>query len=178
MIIDILQHTPVWVWILLAAVVGLGLLQTRDRAMSRARVTILPIVFILLSLSGVFRGAGSSLVAPLAWAAGFGAVLAFGRNALAVRGASWSPQSARLQVPGSWLPVALIVSLFMLKYGMAVAQALEPRLLQQTTLQVACNALYGAFSAIFWSRSRSLLRLIPREAAPEEGGDERVRGTN
>ncbi len=53
MILGILEHTPVWVWGVFVAILLLGLQQTRTRDVSIARATILPVVMILLSLSGV-----------------------------------------------------------------------------------------------------------------------------
>jgi len=38
----ILQHTPGWVWGLLALLVVIGLAQTRSREMSPARISTLP----------------------------------------------------------------------------------------------------------------------------------------
>ena len=46
MFIAILQHTPVWVWGLLAVLVTLGLSQTRSRELSLTRVTVLPLVLL------------------------------------------------------------------------------------------------------------------------------------
>jgi hypothetical protein len=163
MIIDILRGTPVWVWLILSAIIYLGWTQTRSRTVNRARLAILPFVFIALSLSGVFRSATGSAWAAAAWALGFTAIIAFVSTHLAVRGATWSPQTQRLNVPGSWWPMALIVGLFTTKYAVAVALALHPELATALPLLIICNLLYGAAAAVFWSRSRSLLRLIPRE---------------
>ena len=73
MIIEILQHTPLWVWFLFALLVGLGLLQMRDREISRARALILPLIFIAWSLSGVLRAPGHPALCAAAWASGFAA---------------------------------------------------------------------------------------------------------
>src|SRR5439155_15157054 len=53
MLLQIVQHTPVWVWGLLAGLVALGVSQARDREVSLARITILPLVMLALSFSGV-----------------------------------------------------------------------------------------------------------------------------
>ena len=51
MIRGILEHTPVWVWIVFAGIVLLGLQQVRTRDVSIARATILPVVMIYVILS-------------------------------------------------------------------------------------------------------------------------------
>jgi hypothetical protein len=165
MIVRILEHTPVWVWLILAALVALGLLQTRARTISRARAYTLPLIFIALSLSGIVRGAGSFPIALGAWAGGAMAAWLLLRQAVAVRHASWLPATASFHVPGSWLPLTLIVGLFLLKYAVGVAQALHPQLGTDTGFQGMTNGIYGVFAGLFWARSWSLRALV-RAAAP------------
>jgi len=164
MFIAIVQHTPVWVWGLLAVLVALGLSQTRDRQVSLVRVTVLPLVMIALSVSGVFSAFGHSPAALGGWAAGVGAALAFGRRLVAVRGAAWSQQTAMLHVPGSWVPLALIVALFALKYFVGVSLALHHELAADTGFAGAISLAYGGFSGLFLLRGLSLRRLAKRPA--------------
>ena len=164
MFIAIVQHTPVWVWGLLAALIALGLSQARDREMSLARVTILPLVMIALSLSGVFSAFGHSLVALGGWAAGVGATLVFGRQFTRAHGAAWSLQTATLHVPGSWLPLGLIVTLFALKYFAGVSLALHPEFAVDTRFAGLISLAYGGFSGLFLARGLSLRRLAKRPA--------------
>ena len=56
MILSILEHTPLWVWVTFCAVITLGMLQIRTRDVSTARATVLPVVMVALSLSGVLSG--------------------------------------------------------------------------------------------------------------------------
>lgn len=164
MFIAIVQHTPVWVWGLLAVLVALGLSQTRDRQVSLARVTVLPLVMIALSVSGVLSAFGQSPVALGGWAAGVGAVLAFGRQFIAVRGAAWSQQTGKLHVPGSWVPLALIVALFALKYFVGVSLALHHALAADTGFAASISVAYGGFSGVFLARGLWLRQLAKRPA--------------
>jgi len=66
--LQIIQHTPVWVWGLLVALVAFGLSQARDRAVSLVRMTILPLVLLALSFSGVISTFAHATIAILAWA--------------------------------------------------------------------------------------------------------------
>jgi len=164
MFIAIVQHTPVWVWGLLTVLIALGLSQARDREMSLMRVTILPLVMIALSLSGVFSAFGHLPVALGGWAAGVGAALAFGRQFIVARGAAWSSQTATLHVPGSWLPLALIVGLFAIKYFAGVSLALHPELAHDTAFAGLISLAYGSFSGLFLARGLSLRNLAKRPA--------------
>ena len=162
--IAIVQHTPAWVWGLLAALVALGLWQTRALEMSLTRVTVLPLVLTALSLGGVISAFGHLPIASVAWAAGVAAALALARGAVTVRGASWSAGRGVLRVPGSWLPLVLIVSLFALKYGAGVSLSLAPTLASDRAFAGLCSLGYGTFSGLFLARALSLRSLATRPA--------------
>jgi hypothetical protein len=157
MIIDILQHTPVWVWVVLAAVLCLGFLQVRDREVSRSRAVTLPCLFILLSLSAVLRSPSSSALPLAGWVLGFALAWSLGFPLVAVRGAQWLAESARIHVPGSWVPLTLMGGLFLLKYGVGIAMSVDPTVHAHVAFLVVTNVAYGGFAGAFWARSRSLL---------------------
>jgi hypothetical protein len=163
MFIGILQHTPVWVWVALTVLVALGLWQTRDREMTLLRITVLPLVLIALSLSGVLNAFGHFPIALGGWAAGVGAAQIFGRQFVAVRGARWSAETGLLHVPGSWLPLALIVGLFCVKYFAGASLALHPALAVDTNFAGLCSLAYGSFSGLFLARALSLRSLATRK---------------
>jgi len=161
MIIDILTHTPLWVWGILAALVVLGLKQTRDRQLSPVRLTVLPLIFIGLSLSGLLRIAAGLPLAIGTWACGFACVALLLRQALAVPRARWSAATQTVHVPGSWLPLVLIVGLFLMKYGVGVTLAIHPEQGVDPMFNGACEFVYGLFAGLFWFRSRSLRAVVP-----------------
>jgi len=160
MILDILEHTPVWVWIVFGALVLLGLQQSRTRDVSIARATILPVVMIVLSLSGVVGAFGPVPFALAAWAAGVGLSLTLAGKAVAVRGASRSTQPGHLRIPGSFVPVMLIMAVFITKYSAGVALAINPSLAANTAVADTLSLVYGVFSGLFWSRAQSLRALV------------------
>ncbi len=164
MIIDILTHTPTWVWVIFASVGALGFAQTRDRDVSRMRVTLLPLVFVALSFTGVLRSSVGAGAALAAWALGFGVLVVFGRRALAVRGVRCSSDGRRLHVPGSWAPLGLILGLFVLRYGMGVLGAIRPDIAENVAIALGAQSIYGLFAGCFWVRSASLRSL----AAPQD----------
>jgi hypothetical protein len=161
MVLDILSHTPAWVWALLVALLALGFAQTRARELSLGRVTVLPAILATLSLLGAASGFGLSPVALGAWVAGFFLAYRYAGALVRVRGASWSAQSARLHVPGSWVPLFLIVGLFLLKYAVGVTLAMRHTLALDPLFAGACSLAYGAFAGLFWRRAQSL-RVLAR----------------
>ena len=73
MTLELIHHTPFWVWAVLAKLVAIGLWQTRVRQIGRVRVTLLPLVMIGLSFGGVLSSFGVLAIAVGGWAAGVGA---------------------------------------------------------------------------------------------------------
>ena len=162
MLIQIVRHTPPWVWGLLAALVALGLSQTLPRQMSTRRVTVLPIVLLALSLAGVATTFSHQALPVLAWAAGVAIAVAAGRSVVNARGARWDATTARLHVPGSWLPLVLIMGLFLTKYAVGVALAMHSSLASELGFDVAVGLAYGVFSGLFIARAAALWQLARR----------------
>jgi hypothetical protein len=160
MILSILEHTPVWVWALFCALLALGIAQTRTRQVSTARATILPILMIALSLSGVLSAFSLVALACLTWVVGFFVSLGLAGEVMAVRGASWSPQERHFRVPGSFVPLTLILGLFVTKYVAGVVLAVNPSLAANIRAVVVLSLVYGSFAGLFWARARSLRSLI------------------
>ena len=159
MSLDIIRHTPLWVWAVLAKLIVLGLWQTRARRIGRGRVTLLPLVMIGLSLGGVLSSFGVEGVAIGGWAAGVGAALAFGRHAMVAQGASWSQRGGLLHVPGSWLPLGLMLALFAVKYFAGASLALHAWLATDAVFAGACSFGFGGFSGLLLARSLALRKL-------------------
>jgi len=167
MSIAILQHTPAWVWAAFVVLIAYGLSQTRPREMGLLRVTILPLVMIALSLSGVFRSFGHQPLALGGWATGVAAALSLARNLVEARGARWLPASGTILVPGSWLPLALIVGLFAVKYVAGAGLAVQPALAADPLFASLCGLGYGSFGGLFLARGWGLRRLADRSPAPQ-----------
>jgi hypothetical protein len=160
MILSILEHTPVWVWVLFCALIALGIAQTRTREVSTARATILPFIMIILSVSGVLSAFSQVALVCVTWVVGFFVSLRLAREVMAVRGASWLPEARNFRVPGSFVPLTLILGLFVTKYVVGVVLAINPELAANIRVAIALSLVYGAFAGLFWARARSLRSLI------------------
>lgn len=162
MLIHILQGTPVWVWGLLALLVAIGVSQSVPRRVSARRALIVPTLMVAFSLFGVATTFGAQPLALGAWAAGIALAIVFGLDAVAPRGARWVRDAARFDLPGSWLPLGLILGLFCIKYGVGVSLALTPALASDAKFEVGIALAYGAFSGLFAARAIALRRLAVR----------------
>jgi len=67
MFASILSNTPTWVFAVFAALIAIGLMQTRPRTVSRRRLIVLPVVVAGYSLYGVAMASGGSPLALAAW---------------------------------------------------------------------------------------------------------------
>lgn len=166
MIIEILSRTPVWVWGLLAALLALGLSQTRQRHVAPWRLLLLPLALLGLGLSSMLPGFVALPASAALWllALGAGVLLSIGRPART--GTRWLPVEQRLQLPGSWVPMLLIVIIFSLRYAANVGMAINPSWRGAPELLLPLALLYGGLSGLFLGRALALLRLtrVPRLA--------------
>jgi hypothetical protein len=79
-------------------------------------------------------------------------------------GTGYDPAQRTFALPGSWIPLALIVGIFLTKYVVGVDLAMQPSLAQDGSYAVPVAAIYGAFSGIFAGRAARLWRLAVRRS--------------
>ncbi|MDB5945965.1 MAG: hypothetical protein JWQ33_991 [Ramlibacter sp.] len=164
----VIAHTPAWVWGLLAALLALGLSQVRGRTVGLRRVTFMPLAMTGLSLWGAVSAFGSSpqiVAVLLAWAAAAAVTLAFIASMPAPAGTGYDATSRSFTMPGSWVPLALIVGIFLTKYVAGVDLAMQPSLARDGQYTLVVATIYGAFSGIFAGRAARLWRLALRPSA-------------
>ncbi len=162
MLLQIIQHTPPWVFILFAGLLWHGLAQLRPRQASLTRITLLPIAMLGLAVWGVVSAFGQTpagAAALLAWALG-GTVAGLWVYALQVPADTrFEPVQQRFHLPGSSLPLAVTMGIFCTKYVVGASLAMQPALAQNGLFALAVSSLYGLFSGIFAARAARLWRL-------------------
>ncbi len=168
MVLQILIHTPRWVWALLAALLALGLWQRRERRVRRGQLLALPGAMLGLSLWSMAPGFVAQPVAAVLWLAAFAAATALGRRLPRPAAARWLADEARLFLPGSWVPLVLIVTIFSLRYAAGVGQGLHPEWRGMASVQWPLALVFGALTGTFLGRALGLMQLtqptIPRHA--------------
>ncbi len=162
MLNQILSNTPRWVWVLLLALLGLGLSQAVTRSASLKRITILPLVLVGLSLSGTLSAFGADPQWLLAWLAAAALTVALLARRAPAPGTRYDAAARRFSLPGSWVPLSLILGLFSIKYFVGVATAMQPSLAHDPAFAASFSALYGAFSGVFVARAAGLWKLALR----------------
>jgi hypothetical protein len=68
-------------------------------------------------------------------------------------GAYWSAATGNCHVPGSWVPLALMMAMFFARYALAVSQAMAPVLVHAAGFRTAASFGLGLLSGIFLART-------------------------
>ncbi|PRC92548.1 DUF6622 family protein [Solimicrobium silvestre] len=149
---QLLQMIPTWVFFLFFTLLYLGYAQSKTREVSMARLTILPFAMVILSLYSVWTAFGSSLAFG-AWIIGAGAALAVNSKLQHGRGVTRHTISGHVVVPGSWLPLGLMMSIFVTKFIVAFMIASHAMLANTPAFPVIASFCFGVFSGTFFARS-------------------------
>jgi len=162
----ILSHTPAAVWAVLAVLVLLGLRQTRTQRVSAARVGIVPALVGAASLASAlhgFAGAGQ-LLTGACWAAGAASGLVCNR-ALDLPRRVRANADGSFTLGGSIAPLLLFVGVFMVRYVVNVALAIQPSLACDHAAAAAAAIAYGLPAGLLAARSRKIWATRGRRAA-------------
>jgi len=168
MILDILHHTPAWVFLIFVALVALGARRVRANRIGVRQLLILPATMTGFSLFGLTQSFGIGLVPLAAWSLVFSAMLAFAAIWPTNPAVQYSPATRSIHIPGSWLPLALMMTIFLLRYAVAVVLAMHPALHGNAPFVACIAALYGLSSGSFGARAVLTWRgaFAARPAAP------------
>lgn len=160
MLMHILSSTPKWVFVLFAVLVWLGLAQMLPRRVSLGRATLLPLAMTVLSLYGVISAFGESPLSLLAWMAGAAVALAISLPLMNSSKIQYEASSRRFLLPGSAVPLALFMGIFVTKYAVGMSIGMQPDLAHNSSFALTVSTLYGCFSGIFLARAANLWRVV------------------
>jgi hypothetical protein len=168
-LLQIILHTPKWVFAAFVLLLWLGCKQLMSGSVSLAKVTVMPIAMTGLSLAGVISAFGDSPGALLGWAVAAAALILVVLQQALPASTCYDRSAREFQVAGSAVPLVLMMGIFFTKYVVGVALAMHPELRQQASFAVAIPMLYGAFSGIFAARAVRLWKLAIRTDAVAVG---------
>lgn len=164
MLTQILLHTPTWVFGLFALLLALGVSQLSTRRASLARVSIVPLAMLGLSFSGVRSGFAAQPEVLIGWLAALGAGAAWLLSRPLPASTTYDPAARQFTLPGSALPLVLMMSIFCTKYAVGVAMAVSPSLAHHSGAAWAISLVYGALSGLFLGRAARLWKLAAKPA--------------
>jgi hypothetical protein len=152
-VIQILRGTPIWVYLLFFGLIALGYLQSKPRNLAPAMVAILPVALSVFSLTRVLAAFGPAPLGLFAWTAGTAAALLLNRARKQPAGARWSAATGTFHVPGSWVPLALMMAVFFARYALAVSLVIAPELVHSAGFTAAASFGFGLLSGMFIGRA-------------------------
>ena len=159
MLTQILMNTPIWVWGLLAGLIFLGYSQSRDRVVGLQRTMLMPVVMVALSVLGTVSAFGASPTVLGVWLVTAALVASFIMLRPVPASTRFDSASKQYAIPGSWLPMLIILAIFLTKYAVGVSLAMRPSLAHDDVFPLVIGVLYGLFSGFFAGRALRLWHL-------------------
>ena len=156
---QILSHTPVWVFALFFVLLVFGLMQTRTRTVRRIPALLLPAGMIALSLAGIQSSFGLAPLPVASWAIALAIAVIVGHALFRDDRVRYDASASTYFVPGSWVPLAVIMAIFFAKYVYAVMKALDAAVISTAPFAVGLSAVYGVLSGYFAARALNLIRV-------------------
>jgi hypothetical protein len=155
-LIMIVTRTPAWVWLILAGLIALGLLQARDHVVPRARVIVQPVALGALSLWAVAGAFGLHAMVEGPWLAGVLLGLAVTRVFHLPRRVQALPDG-RFAIGGSLIPLAMLMAVFFMRYAVNVSIAIAPALKTDAGFAAVVALLYGVPAGLIAGRALRIL---------------------
>jgi|KBSSwiStaDraftv2_1062776.scaffolds.fasta_scaffold1320954_2 hypothetical protein len=126
-ILVVLSRTPLWVWPLIATVLGFGVWNLWTREIAVRRLVAFPLIMLGLSLSNAIGTAAPPTLAAGMWlaAAAFGAAAGWAMTGPPL---ALDPARRRITIAGSALPLLVTIAIILLRYGFGYAYGRYPEL--------------------------------------------------
>ena len=154
-ILDILTHTPLWVWAIFALVLFLGFTRTRDRVVSLWRLLLMPAVLVVLSLSGLM-GAGFAALPAIVVGFAIGGVAGW---LLERDGATRRVEKGRLWLRGEWMSLIQVLVILVFRYVTSVTAIIDPQLAAEPTWHLVTAFISATLGALFIGRTAARMRV-------------------
>ena len=162
---QIISHTPTWVFVIFFVLLALGLMQSKEREVKVFTVFILPIAMLAFSIFGVYSAVDISLLTVGLWGLGLLATLFIGIKLAYPKLVCFSSQNNQLTIPGSWVPLILMMAIFMTKFFVGFAMARDLPIIDEIIFMALLSLLYGVFSGIFLSRGFVMFKAVKHQAS-------------
>jgi hypothetical protein len=158
LIVQILSNTPAWVFALFVVLLVFGLMQARTRTVRKIPALLLPAGMIALSLAGIHSSFGLGPVPLASWVTALAIATLAGYALFRDKRVRYDATAGAFFIPGSWMPLAVIMAIFFAKYVYAVMHALNASVIAAPLFVVALSAVYGLLSGYFAARALTLIK--------------------
>lgn len=149
-ILDIILGTPYWVWIVFTYLLWVGIQATKPSTVPLWRMSIIPLIFLVWSLSSIYSRCIACTQLIGFWGAAFTIGVLVGRYLMSRL--DFRIDAAMIHLPGSSSTLILSMFFFILKYGLGVMYALNPIMRSDFMVQGFDVMISGLISGIFIGR--------------------------
>jgi hypothetical protein len=160
-----LSQIPLWPFAILALLVALGIWQRRTREVTPAAPAVVAAAFLAYSLYGVVSSFGVSAHPLLAWVVGLVLALTGGWPVFAPRGLMPAADARRVVVPGSWLPLVLMLCIFAAKFVVGFVAGARLDVGHSAWFAPTVGLVLGVLSGAFVVRALVVLRFARRSTS-------------
>jgi len=157
--IQILQHTPTWVFGVFLLLLALGSRQLLPSRAGLRRLTIVAAAMVGWSGYGAINAFGDTPAAWGMWLVAAATMVTWTLQRPVPAGVRFDRERMAFALPGSAVPLALMMGIFFTKFAVGVQLALHPDLVHRAGFAVAASMIFGAFAGLFLGRTLRLWRL-------------------
>jgi len=112
-----------------------------------------------LSLAGIISSFGLTTIPLAAWGAALTMATVVGYTFFRDTRIHSNATDGTFFIPGSWVPLVVMMAIFFTKYLYAVMNAFNPEIFSTPIFIGTLSAVYGLFSGYFSSRTVNLIKL-------------------
>ena len=154
-IIQIVQHTPIWVFPLIAVVLWLGSINLRERTVPLRLLLVLPVVLLVLSIGNSIGTSAEPLFALVDWlfSATIGVTIGW---RLTQKPLLIDPRAGRLTLPRTVVPLVVCIAIIVLRYAFGYLYGRYPELLADRTYALALIAGGALLGGVMFGRCARL----------------------
>jgi hypothetical protein len=151
LILIVLSRTPLWVWPLIATVLGVGVWNLWTREIAVRRLVVFPLIMLGLSVSNAIGTAAPATLAAGMWvaAAALGAAAGWAMTGPPL---ALDPVHRRIRVAGSALPLFATIAIVALRYGFGYTYGRHPELRADPMLALELIAAGAVLTGIAFGR--------------------------
>ena len=165
-LLQIVVNTPPWVWVLLAFLLFLGIRALQPSTAPLWRIAILPTVFCVWGVSGLFSLHKPTPERVVPWLVAIAVGIGIGMAISRLQPVRADKTRRLVRVPGGPLTLVLILGIFATKYVFGVLHGMSPALFAEPRYWLTEIALSGTLTGMFVGRFMGLWRQY--QAAPHE----------
>lgn len=147
---------PTWVPFLFVALAFIGYRLSLPRTVRPGKLLAIAVAMFGFSLFGLLGAFGLAPLALVLWLAGYAAAVVLGARHFS--SGDLKAQDGQVRMPGSWVPLALLLGIFAAKFVLGFAQGTHSPMLQHTAFIGALSVVLGGLSGGFGARALAVQR--------------------